>query len=102
MKTLFCASEEVVMTGLAGAAARTRYSFMLLVLTHVNTQSSGIPTYSFNNIRYAEAPVGDLRFRASIPPQTINRTVNTGENNVICPQAGSGSYLLFTYCIGDI
>ncbi|CAG8894359.1 unnamed protein product [Penicillium egyptiacum] len=49
--------------------------------------SSGIPTYSFNNIRYAEPPTGELRFRAPIPPKSVNRTVNNGQNDVICPQA---------------
>lgn len=47
----------------------------------------GTDFYSFSNIRYAEAPIGNLRFAASIPPQTVNRTVNDGSQSVICPQA---------------
>ena len=43
--------------------------------------------YSFLNVRYGEPPLGSLRFAASVPPQTVNRTVNNGSNNVICPQA---------------
>lgn len=43
--------------------------------------------YSFKNIRYAEAPVGDLRFRAPMPAVAVNRTVNDGSQSVICPQA---------------
>lgn len=43
--------------------------------------------YSFSNIRYGEPPVGELRFAKSIPPRTINRVVNNGSIDRICPQA---------------
>ena len=43
--------------------------------------------YNFSNIRYAEPPVGDLRFRAPVPPKGRNTTVNDGSVGVICPQA---------------
>ncbi|KAL8708032.1 MAG: hypothetical protein Q9220_007028 [cf. Caloplaca sp. 1 TL-2023] len=44
-------------------------------------------TYNFSNIRYAEPPVGNLRFRAPIPPQTANRSVDNGLIGRVCPQA---------------
>ncbi|KAK9236409.1 Alpha/Beta hydrolase protein [Lipomyces kononenkoae] len=43
--------------------------------------------YNFSNIRYAAPPVGDLRFRASIPPQTDRSLVQTGSIGRICPAA---------------
>ncbi|KAL8702647.1 MAG: hypothetical protein Q9201_004172 [Fulgogasparrea decipioides] len=44
-------------------------------------------TYNFSNIRYAEPPVGDLRFRAPVPPREINRSIDQGLVGRICPQA---------------
>lgn len=43
--------------------------------------------YNFSNIRYAQPPVGDLRFRAPVPPQSRNTTVDNGSVGRICPQA---------------
>lgn len=43
--------------------------------------------YNFSNIRYAEPPLGSLRFAASIPPKTRNRTIDDGSVARICPQA---------------
>ncbi|PVH86271.1 alpha/beta-hydrolase [Cadophora sp. DSE1049] len=43
--------------------------------------------YNFSNIRFGAAPVGDLRFKASIPPTTINRTLNDGQQGSVCAQA---------------
>jgi hypothetical protein len=34
--------------------------------------------YSFNNIPFAELPLGELRFRVLIPFLTRNRTINEG------------------------
>ncbi|KAL8674755.1 MAG: hypothetical protein Q9168_000839 [Polycauliona sp. 1 TL-2023] len=44
-------------------------------------------TYNFSNIRYAEPPTGDLRFRAPVPPQGVNRTVDQGLVGRVCHQA---------------
>ncbi|KAL8849807.1 MAG: hypothetical protein Q9221_005223 [Calogaya cf. arnoldii] len=43
--------------------------------------------YNFSNIRYAEPPIGNLRFRAPIPPQGVNRSVDRGLEGRVCPQA---------------
>ena len=44
-------------------------------------------TYDFNNIRYADPPVGKNRFKAPIAVSTVNRTVNDGNVKHMCPQA---------------
>lgn len=43
--------------------------------------------YNFSNIRYAQPPIGELRFRAPLPPQGRNKTVDDGSVGRICPQA---------------
>ncbi|KAK4695303.1 hypothetical protein P7C71_g2425, partial [Lecanoromycetidae sp. Uapishka_2] len=43
--------------------------------------------YNFSNIRYAQPPVGDLRFRAPLPPTGRNTTIDNGSVGRICPQA---------------
>lgn len=43
--------------------------------------------YAFNNIPYAEPPTGLLRFRAPLPKVTVNRTINDGSVQRICPSA---------------
>ncbi|KAF0331319.1 carboxylesterase family protein [Colletotrichum asianum] len=45
-------------------------------------------TYNFSNIRFAEAPVGDLRFKAPVPVKVSNTShvVNKGSVGAICPQ----------------
>lgn len=44
--------------------------------------------YRFTNIRYAQPPLGDLRFAAPVPPTGRNPVVQTGNVSYICPQAG--------------
>lgn len=46
--------------------------------------------YNFSNIRYAEPPVGELRFRAPIPPRTRTKTIDQGKIGRVCPQANPG------------
>ncbi|KAI1459774.1 alpha/beta-hydrolase [Annulohypoxylon moriforme] len=48
--------------------------------------------YNFSNIRYAQAPVGNLRFRAPVEPLTQDQCVITnGSIGRICPQS-SGNW----------
>ncbi len=42
--------------------------------------------YTFSNIRYAQPPVGELRFRAPLPPMAGKSVVNNGSATRICPQ----------------
>ncbi|KAK2777612.1 carboxylesterase family protein [Colletotrichum kahawae] len=42
---------------------------------------------NFTNIRYAQAPIGSLRFRAPQPPTGRHPEIQTGEHGRICPQA---------------
>lgn len=44
--------------------------------------------YLFTNIRYAEPPLGNLRFAPPVPPTGRNPVVQTGNVSYICPQAG--------------
>ncbi|OAP60425.1 hypothetical protein AYL99_05427 [Fonsecaea erecta] len=43
--------------------------------------------YNFSNIRFAKAPVGDLRWAAPEPPTSRNATVQNGSVGRVCPQA---------------
>ncbi|KAK4615323.1 Carboxylesterase patB [Fulvia fulva] len=43
--------------------------------------------YSFNNIRYAAPPLGDLRFRAPQAPETNRSVVQNGSVGANCPSA---------------
>ncbi|KAL6790825.1 alpha/beta-hydrolase [Trichoderma sp. SZMC 28012] len=42
--------------------------------------------YTFQNIRYAQPPVGDLRFRAPAQPKTNRTAIQTGSELRFCPQ----------------
>jgi hypothetical protein len=48
-------------------------------------ESSGL--YNFTNIRYAQPPVGDLRFAAPVAPEGRNPEVQDGSGWRQCPQA---------------
>lgn len=60
----------------------------LITQNHLLTylQSTG-GFYNFSNIRYAEPPVGNLRFRAPVPVTTKSNTIQNGSVGAICPQA---------------
>ncbi|KAI1077609.1 alpha/beta-hydrolase [Whalleya microplaca] len=50
--------------------------------------------YNFSNIRYGEAPVGDLRFRAPLEPQSQGIcTITNGSVGHVCPQS-SGNWTI--------
>jgi hypothetical protein len=59
-------------------------------------QDTGIPYYNFSNIRYAAPPVGNLRFAQPVKP-AVNRTLNDGQQSVICSQASPGNPTTATY-----
>ncbi|KAK0765220.1 hypothetical protein N5P37_002698 [Trichoderma harzianum] len=47
--------------------------------------------YTFSNIRYAQPPVGDLRFSAPKPPTGRNYVVQKGNGSIMmCPQGSPG------------
>ncbi|KAG9239279.1 prolyl oligopeptidase-like protein [Amylocarpus encephaloides] len=61
--------------------------------------------YNFSNIRYAQPPVGTLRFSAPISPIGRNQTINNGQQNAICPQinplwATSQTPFIVSYLLG--
>ncbi|RDW57034.1 hypothetical protein BP6252_13906 [Coleophoma cylindrospora] len=45
--------------------------------------------FNFSNIRFADPPLGELRFAAPIPPSGRNTTVNDGQQVALCPQGGA-------------
>lgn len=51
------------------------------------TLNKSTDTYTFSNIRYAQAPVGNLRFRAPLPPLSNRDQVQNGSQPRLCPQA---------------
>ncbi|VUC31343.1 unnamed protein product [Clonostachys rosea] len=52
--------------------------------------NSSTEVYRFSNIRYAQPPVGDLRFRAPQPPLTNRNEVQNGSQQRTCPQGVPG------------
>ncbi|KAE9363855.1 alpha/beta-hydrolase [Stipitochalara longipes BDJ] len=60
-------------------------------LIRATLNSSGPhPYFNFSNIRYAQPPIGNLRFAAPLAPTVRNPTINDGQKGVICPQANPG------------
>jgi cholinesterase len=58
-------------------------------ISHINFKLTG-NYYNFSNIRYAEPPLGALRFAAPVPPKGRNETIDDGSVARICPQAYPG------------
>ena len=56
-------------------------------MTTTKTQQTTGQVYNFSNIRYAQAPVGNLRFAAPVAPTGRNTVVQNGSTGAICPQA---------------
>jgi carboxylesterase type B len=57
--------------------------------------------YNFSNIRYAQPPVGTLRFRAPLPPTGRKTTVDNGSVGRICPQANPAWELIAADFVPD-
>jgi hypothetical protein len=57
------------------------------VLLHANDLQQTGQTYNFSNIRYAQNPVGDLRFAAPLAPTGRDPVVQNGSVGRICMQA---------------
>ncbi|KAI3587366.1 Alpha/Beta hydrolase protein [Fusarium oxysporum f. sp. albedinis] len=55
-----------------------------LALTHTYTTSN---QYNFSKIRYGQALIGDLRFKAPLSPKGRNPKLQLGEVGRICPEA---------------
>ncbi len=59
---------------------------LLLLLNYSIQPEAGL--YNFSNIRYAEPPVGELRFCASVPPRkNRGKIIDQGKIDRVCPQA---------------
>jgi carboxylesterase type B len=58
------------------------------------TYNSSGRYYSFNNIRFAAPPTGDLRFRAPVAPARNRTAIQTGSVDRICAQASPAWELL--------
>ncbi|CAI6094443.1 unnamed protein product [Clonostachys chloroleuca] len=52
--------------------------------------NSSTEVYQFSNIRYAQPPIGDLRFRAPRPPLTNRNEIQNGSQPRTCPQGVAG------------
>lgn len=61
-------------------------STFAILQAHTTTKVTG-NYYNFSNIRYAEPPLGLLRFAAPVPPKGRSRAVDDGSVARICPQA---------------
>ncbi|KIX97854.1 uncharacterized protein Z520_06632 [Fonsecaea multimorphosa CBS 102226] len=59
-------------------------------------------TYNFSNIRYAQPPIGDLRFAAPVPPTGRNNVVQNGSVDRICPQALPAWYPISAEFVQDL
>ncbi|KAJ6187121.1 hypothetical protein N7519_002029 [Penicillium mononematosum] len=60
--------------------------------TGANNVGSHLPAdsdsyYTFSNIRYAAPPVGDLRWKAPVPPLTNRSAIQSNAESITCAQA---------------
>ncbi len=62
-------------------------SHIIVFLTNIQPEAG---LYNFSNIRYAEPPVGELRFRAPVPPRNRSKIIDQGEIGNVCPQGFPG------------
>ncbi|KAI4232677.1 MAG: hypothetical protein LQ349_004866 [Xanthoria aureola] len=92
---LLLAARFLAVTQAAPAATALPIVDLAYSLHQASSFNSTGRTYNFSNIRYAEPPIGDLRFRAPVPPQGGNRSVDRGLVGKVCPQANP-AWLLTT------
>lgn len=86
----------IASSGLVSASAQMPVVDLGYTLQIANEFNATGRYYSFNNIRYAKAPIGKLRFVAPVPPD-VNRTVQDGSDiNPTCPSA-SPNWLSVAY-----
>ena len=75
---------------------------MNTLLAHTNIGKQTSQTYNFTNIRYAQPPIGDLRFAAPVSPTGRDPQVQDGSEGRICPQAIPAWTLIATQFITSL
>ncbi|XP_005177448.1 esterase E4 [Musca domestica] len=55
--------------------------------------------YAYRGIRYAKAPVDDLRFKAPIPVEPWNDTLKATSDSLVCPQPGVLQVVMSEDCL---
>ncbi|KAM7215454.1 carboxylesterase family protein-like protein [Rhypophila decipiens] len=83
-------SNKLILAGLlalAQAPAVLGATVDLGVSVHLGALNATGSYYAFDNIPYAEPPTGSRRFKAPSPKVSINRTINDGSVQRICPSA---------------
>lgn len=66
--------------------ASDTYDVKLPYQTHRGVLSDDGSYIKFANIPFAEAPLGELRFKAPVARHTNSEEVDLGENDAVCPQ----------------
>ncbi|KAJ9585488.1 hypothetical protein L9F63_002689, partial [Diploptera punctata] len=64
------------------------------------TSRKGKQIYSFRGVRFAQPPVGELRFKAPVPPESWTGIRNATDDGLSCPQPwANGSYPTSEDCL---
>ncbi|MCJ1311410.1 hypothetical protein MMC25_005081 [Agyrium rufum] len=90
MLTLLAVVAASLLLSFAGAAPSAT-SLPIVDLGYQRHQAASFNStggfYNFSNIRYAQPPVGDLRFAAPVPPKGKSSAIDNGSVGRICPQS---------------